>query len=204
MASHKTRQLQQIFRDYEKAGFPLPAATKDVADWAIRTGRWRAPASIEVSVCAREIARAIREDYITDDQGKRVRVKHSVMTRRGEESLHLWHDMRRAERGHMELAFAQRRAQIIGDCHQLHTDVGWYNGQHPNTPEIQLVLDFTDDVAELNAAIAAGRLIPQRIPFDGEGSASGDNDGPSNSRPSVRFRPSIEPRRPRHSRKPSD
>ena len=49
----------------------------------------------------------------------------------------------------MERAFAQRRDQIIGDCLQLKTDVDVYNDlNRGKQPVIQLVLDFTDDVAE--------------------------------------------------------
>ena len=46
-------------------------------------------------------------------------------------------------------AFAQRRDQIIGDNLQLRTDVDVYNDlNHGKRPPIQLVLDYTDDVAE--------------------------------------------------------
>ena len=49
----------------------------------------------------------------------------------------------------MERAFGQRREQIIGDCAQLKTDVDVYNDlNRGKVPEFQLVLDFTDDVAE--------------------------------------------------------
>ena len=51
-----------------------------------------------------------------------------------------------------DLAFQQRRAQIIGDCRQLKTDVDSYNDAHADEPPIQLVLDFTRDVAELEVA----------------------------------------------------
>jgi hypothetical protein len=49
----------------------------------------------------------------------------------------------------MELAFAQRRQQIVGDCRQLKTDVDSYNDRHPSERAIQLVFDFTNDLAEL-------------------------------------------------------
>lgn len=42
--------------------------------------------------------------------------------------------------------------QIVGDCVQLKTDVDVYNGRNPDKEPIQLVLDFTDDVAEIEAA----------------------------------------------------
>jgi hypothetical protein len=49
----------------------------------------------------------------------------------------------------MEKAFAQRREQVIGDLVQLKIDVDVYNDLNcGKKPEIQLVLDFTDDVAE--------------------------------------------------------
>lgn len=49
----------------------------------------------------------------------------------------------------MEKAFAQRRELIIGDNLQLKTDVDVYNDVYRGkNPEIQLVLDYTEDVAE--------------------------------------------------------
>ena len=65
----------------------------------------------------------------------------------------------------MEKAFGQRREQIIGDCVQLRTDVEVYNdmnsGKHP---AIQLVLDFTDDVAERFAMDEAQRKARRKGP----------------------------------------
>ena len=57
----------------------------------------------------------------------------------------------------MEKAFAQRRDQIVGDCVQLKTDVDVYNDMNRDKqPEIQLVLDFADDVAERQAVVESG------------------------------------------------
>jgi hypothetical protein len=52
----------------------------------------------------------------------------------------------------MEKAFAQRREQVIGDCLQLQIDVEAYNAMNHAEKPIQLILDFTDDVAERRAA----------------------------------------------------
>lgn len=49
----------------------------------------------------------------------------------------------------MQQAFAQRRGQIVGDCHQLRLDVDHYNAARKDEENIQLVLDFTDDVEEM-------------------------------------------------------
>jgi hypothetical protein len=50
---------------------------------------------------------------------------------------------------HFERSFAQRRELIVGETFQLKIDVDVFNeliaGKHP---AFQLVLDYTDDVAE--------------------------------------------------------
>jgi hypothetical protein len=48
----------------------------------------------------------------------------------------------------MQIAFQERRQQIVGDCRQLKLDVDSYNDNKNDGKPIQLVLDFTLDVAE--------------------------------------------------------
>jgi hypothetical protein len=60
-----------------------------------------------------------------------------------------------ASHDHMERAFTQRREQIVGDNLQLKTDVDVYNDlNRGKRPEIQLVLDYSDDVAERQALMS--------------------------------------------------
>ncbi len=51
----------------------------------------------------------------------------------------------------MEIAFQQRRQQIVGDCRQLKTDVDSFNDNGEPGPTIQMVFDFSEDLAELEA-----------------------------------------------------
>jgi hypothetical protein len=51
----------------------------------------------------------------------------------------------------MEPSFQQRRQGIVGDCRQLKTDVESYNDNQNKGELIQLILDFTDDMAEYEA-----------------------------------------------------
>jgi hypothetical protein len=146
MTYHK--QMQQIVNQYRLGGGSWPATAREIAEWAMRTKRWQLPPSAAVQVCTRDIAEAMREEYITDANGHRVRVKHPISIRRGGEQTTIWDDMRTAPRRHMEMAFAQRRNQIIGDCRQLRLDVDSYNSLHKSAPPIQLILDFTRDVEE--------------------------------------------------------
>jgi hypothetical protein len=93
----------------------------------------------------------MREEYIVDPQGRTVRAKHAARLIKDGEQLALWADIRTADRRHMEIAFQQRRQQIVGDCRQLKTDADSYNDNaNPGKP-IQMVFDFTQDLAELEA-----------------------------------------------------
>ena len=62
--------------------------------------------------------------------------------------------MRFVTRKHMETAFQQRRQSIVGDCKQLKNDLRSYNENFNSGEAIQIVFDFTDDLAE--AELMAG------------------------------------------------
>lgn len=56
--------------------------------------------------------------------------------------------MRTASPEHMELAFHQRRNQIVGGCVQLKKDVDSYNDNNTDGAVIQKEFDFTEDIRE--------------------------------------------------------
>lgn len=155
MSTYNER-LQKIVHDYQKSGERWPASAKEIAAWAIRQGLWVPNPSSIVATCADHIATALREEYITDPQGRRVRAKHVARVLEHGKQIPLWEDIRTASREHMQLAFQQRRQQIVGDCRQLKMDVDSYN-QNANSGEpIQMIFDFTLDLAEIEAAAAYG------------------------------------------------
>lgn len=140
--------LQRLADDYFAESGKTTATTKEIAFWAIQNRKWDAPPDLILSRCREDFAKALREQYISDESGNPVRAKHVARIRQGEEQIHLWADIRSAPRDHMEMAFSQRREQIVGDCVQLKRDVDFYNAAHPGVKPIQLMLDFRDDVAE--------------------------------------------------------
>lgn len=143
-----TKQLQKIVRQYLEEGQSWPTTTQDIARWAIRKGLWAPKQAAIIDQCANQLARAMREEHITDPQGRIVRAKHVAKINRNGAQLAFWDDIRTATRQHMEIAFQQRRQQVVGDCKQLKTDVDSYNeNRNPGRP-IQLNLDFTHDVEE--------------------------------------------------------
>lgn len=141
-------QLQSIVAEYRANGQPWPATSHEMAVWAMETGRWQPQRSAMLRKCAEEFSDAMREEYITDQQGRRVRSKHVARIGDGAAQIPLWADIRTASRDHMEIAFQQRRQQILGDCRQLKNDVDSYNDNYNPGGALQMVFDFTDDLAE--------------------------------------------------------
>jgi hypothetical protein len=143
-----TEQMQQLWRAYEEDGQPTPATSHDVAAWAIHKRLWQPRPADIVSQCAEDLSHALREEYMTDAKGRRIRAKHSARVARNGKQLSFWADIRTAPRSHMELAFRQRRNQIVGDCRQLKNDVDSYNDANARQPAIPMLFDFTDDLEQ--------------------------------------------------------
>ncbi len=145
----KTQQLQKIFKGYRDDGQEWPASSDDIANWAVTTGQYDLTRPTMIRHCARELAQAMREEYFTDSVGRRVRAKHPAKARKNGQQLTLWDDIRTAPRSHMQMAFQLRRNRIASECKQVNTDVDFYNDTHPEELPIQMMLDFTRDVEEL-------------------------------------------------------
>jgi hypothetical protein len=141
------QQMQHYFRKYEKDHPGAAADPQVVAAGMIREGYWKPRPVDLISLCAEELTRALRGEYRTDPKGRKYRVNHAVRDKQGT----LWADMDSATKAFMEMAFAQRRKQIVGDCVQLKTDVDVYNDKNIKDEPVNLVLDFTSDVAEVQA-----------------------------------------------------
>ncbi len=145
------RHKQEIVNSYREAHDLRPATTVEIADWAIEQGLWK-PQLVEVRRHLAELlAQAMREEYITDPQNRRVRAKHAAHVDQGV----LWLDIRdkRPEtRALLEVSFQNRRQQIVGDCHQLKNDIDSYNQNYNSGEMIQSCFDFTDDMTEYDLA----------------------------------------------------
>jgi len=152
MKKTKAEQLQDIVESYRAAGEEWPVSMKTVAAWAIRNHMWEPQPRSAISLCARELADALRQEYITDPQGRRVRKMHAVRQMEflpdGERQLVFWVDIEDAKPDQMHAAFQQRRMQIFDDCRQLKTDVDSFNDNDRSGEYIQLCFDFTEDLAE--------------------------------------------------------
>ena len=89
----------------------------------------------------------MREEYITDPQGRRVRKKHAI---RNNKQLAFWVDIEDPETTteQIEEALQARRAMVFTDCRQLKNDMDSYNENWNREDPIQMSFDFTEDLAE--------------------------------------------------------
>jgi hypothetical protein len=148
MSSVYHRQLQKIVEQYRASGNPWPASTRVMASWAIKNRQWEMNATDVINRCADDLARAMREEYYRDPQGRRVRAKHCAKVPVNGEQMTMWDDGRTASRDFMAIATQNRRQGIVHDCRQLKVDVDSFNDNRSPDDPIKLVLDFTFDVEE--------------------------------------------------------
>lgn len=89
----------------------------------------------------------MREEYLTDPQGRRVRKKHAL---RRSNQLPLWIDIEdpTTVKDDVEEAVQSRRSQIYSDCRQLKNDVDSYNDNWNREEPILMLWDFTEDLEE--------------------------------------------------------
>jgi hypothetical protein len=145
----KTEKLQSVWHKYDAERSHKPTSAREAVEWAVREGLLQLPEVDPFDVLAGQMSQALREEYAEDGQGRRYRVNHAVRVTKSGVQYTFWGVMGFASHDHMEKAFSQRREQIIGDNVQLKTDVDVYNDlNRGKQPQIQLVLDYTEDVAE--------------------------------------------------------
>jgi hypothetical protein len=147
-----SEQMQAIFDRYTEEVDSSPVSLDSVAAWAIEQGLYRPYPRDVVKLCREALAESLRQEKRIDAKGRRYRAKHSVRTNIGGVQLSLWADIDNAPRSFMEKSFSQRRKAITDDCFQVKQDVDHFNDENPTELPIQIVLDFTDDVAEMEAA----------------------------------------------------
>jgi hypothetical protein len=147
-----TEQLQRIANDYRTAGQKWPATKMEIAQWAIANDRWQPQPALLLNLCAEELAGAMREEIITDEQGRKVRAKHvAKMPGPDGEELYLWDDIRTATREHMRVSAQTERLQIAGWCYRLKVDVDSFNQNYNAGKAIQISFDFRTDLADMEA-----------------------------------------------------
>ena len=153
------QQLQAYIEEYRRRVKDGPLQVVDIAAWLIREGRWAPSPQAAIGLLARDLSEAMRTQYTTDAAGRRVRRKHAVRLKDTgpdgrKQQLVLWVDIDLASRDFMRQSVQQRREAIADDCWQLKQDLDSYNQFHNPAEPLQVLLDFTEDVEEREAARA--------------------------------------------------
>lgn len=144
--------MQKLWHRYDSNREHRPSSAKQAVAWAVRDGLLEVPEVDPLDILADQLSQALREEYKVDEQGRRYRVNHAVRVTRHGVQYTFWGVMGFAPHAHMQNAFAQRRELIINDNFQLKTDVDVYNSLfRGKNPPIQIVLDYSEDVAEREA-----------------------------------------------------
>jgi hypothetical protein len=141
-------QLLKIVEDYRAAGGSWPATREQIAEWAVAHDRYELTRGMAVSQCAERISRAMGLDHVRDKKGRSVRKYYAARIRENGQLVMKWDDLN-ANRPFMEVAAANRRNQVLGQCSQLKNDIDSYNERRcPDNP-IQMDFNFNIDLEEL-------------------------------------------------------
>lgn len=119
---------QQICEEYAEIHGVTALDLDDIAEWAIRTGRYHpVPVSMKAR-CKRALARGLRAAHFTDPQNRDVRKWHAYAVEQADGQLRWeWIDLPTAEPGQMRLSLGYGRRQILGHCRQHQRIVDSYN-----------------------------------------------------------------------------
>lgn len=152
ISAARREELMRIVDTWKAHGGHWPAPVAEITDFAIRKGLYNVTKRLR-QLCQRDIAEAMRAQYITDDKGRPVKKLHTATFRKKDEDgkvkqQTLWDDIDTATKDFMEVAFQQCREQIVGDVRSLVYAVDYFNARHPKEQIRQPCLDFTDDMEE--------------------------------------------------------
>ena len=78
----RNESLQRIFRQYEQEHGRVASGTREACVWAVRKDLLELPVSDPYDRLADDMARALREEFAADAQGRRYRVNHAFRATR--------------------------------------------------------------------------------------------------------------------------
>lgn len=142
-------QLLRIVEDYRASGGEWPARKEQIAEWAVAHDRYKLTRGMAVNQCAERLGRAMGLEHVRDKKGRSVRKYYAARVREEGQLVMKWDDWN-AERPFMEMASANRRNQILGQCWQLKNDMDSYSDRCCPERPIQIDFNFNIDLEELS------------------------------------------------------
>ncbi len=153
MPNYSEQLRDRIWNRYRKEVSSEPVDLKTVAEWAISQGLW-SPRPVDLtSNLANDLAQALREQKRKDKSGREFRANIPVRSKaKNGGTLWEWADIDEAPRKFVEKNVQQERRSIASDCFALAMKVDHYNDKHPEEENIQVVMDFEEDIEEMKIA----------------------------------------------------
>ena len=149
MTTQREHNIALVNR-YIASGGAWPIEPRRIAEWALNLGLWKPPAETLVKQAIDELTDAMRNEYVTDPQGRRIRAKIAARVKRDGRQVTLWGDQE-SDPQFVRLSFAQRRRLIVGECYQLKLDVDSYNQNRNTEQPVRITFDFEPDLQEKEA-----------------------------------------------------
>ena len=147
--NRRKEDITKAFAEYEREHPTESGVDIDAfAAWLLENKRWELDRPNIFGLCKKEVTNALRQQYITDHRGRKVRVKLTTKVRQGEIR---WHDLRTVSHGKMRNSVAIRCKQAAHDMYQLKLQLEFYSDFHPERPEVHLSYDFAEDMREMDA-----------------------------------------------------
>jgi hypothetical protein len=151
------KKLLLFIEEYKKSFNSGPVQSREVAAWLLRENKCQPTIEEAVDILARRVSAAMRTEFFTDPDGRRVRHKHSVRYKETLEDgtkkqMTFWWDIDLAPPHFMRDSFQQRRLSIADDCWQLKQDLDSYNKFYNKATPLQAEFDFREDMADREAS----------------------------------------------------
>jgi hypothetical protein len=146
--SDYTRRLIEIVAAYSAETSNTDVDLNLAAAWAYSKGLMEPQRMDVIKQMARSLAHACRQDYVEDENGDPVRMRHPYRVKNGEKQQVFWFAMDATTPEKMRMSYQQNRKGLAAEVSQRHRDINHYN-KHFN-PGDPIVPDwnFNADMAE--------------------------------------------------------
>ena len=142
-------QMQRLAKEYKRSHGVDVINLDKVCDWALQEKKWE-PQPVKVRrMFKEELSTALREEYTTDPQGRRVHVNHRIIEKdKNGKQLSLIGDRVTASREFLHKGLMLRRKQSSEDLRQLKWDTDSVNENRFTDDPIPMQYDFTKELME--------------------------------------------------------
>jgi hypothetical protein len=148
--STRNERLQNIYHLYKEKTGNVSVDSEQLAEWAMTRGMAAPQPKTAKELLAAQFSDALRAEYSTDEEtGLEYRKNHNIRYPKSDgRQGTLWFDIDDASFAQMSASLTNRRQQMVGDAVHLKTDEFIWNKKNPSEQQIELRMDFSEDVQE--------------------------------------------------------